>query len=424
MSRRALSPLLAVLIAVPAPVFAAEFAVVQSAAPTVNSTNQDFTSSGFGTPKCSLHWASYGTANGTSVSHAGFGIGAYDGTREFSMFAASENGVAPMDTGSLVDTNAALATLATADQTQNGETTASFITDGVRFAWADAPPSAYLINTLLVGGSGVSDCYVGQATGNATQDATTVVSAPGFQPDIIIAWANNAVSTHMRPSYGMAWRNGGSIVQRALGFNDTDANATSSVQSILATDRVMVNAVAGQAQLEVTSFDASGFTITTRDAAAARTITYMAIKLSGLSAFLHTSAAPTATGDQAITGVGFRPQVGLMLQGEFAAVDTLYSASDGEVFGFSVFTEGQSASSAVWANDGAGTSGTDSLTDTKVCATRKDSAAYATCTLSSFDSDGATYNYTATNGTARQRAVLYVQTSAASSNMMLRRRNQ
>lgn len=392
---------------------AAEFAVAQSAAPTSNGGTQDLTISGFGTPKCALFFGGYGTANGTAVNHAGLWIGAYDGTRQYSMGQASEDNVNPTDTGSVIDANSAINTLLATSQAQDGDGTASFITDGARLTWADAPPSAYLINALLIGGSGVSNCYVGQATGNATQDATTAVSAPGFEPDIVIAWANHALTTQFRPSLGMAWNNGGAVVQRSMAGNDTNGNASATVISALITDRIMGAVIGATPSLELTSFDANGFTVTTRDAAGARDITYIAIKLSGLNAFLHTSAAPTSTGDQSITGVGFRPQVGLMLQGEFAAVDTTYGSNDGEVYGFSVFTATSSATSTVWTNDGSNPSNNESITETAVCRTRKDAADYATCTLVSFDADGATYNYTATNGTARQRAVLYVQASAA-----------
>jgi hypothetical protein len=329
-----------------------------------------------------------------------------------------------MDTGSVTDADSALVTLLNTDQTKDGDGTASWVTDGARLTWADAPPSAFLINALLVGGAGVSNCYVGQITSNATIDLTASTTAPGFQPDIIIAFANQGITGSMRPSIGMAWRNGGTVVQRALGFNDTDGNATAAVQSNLLTNRILAYAVASVAQLELTSFDTNGFTITTRDTGTAKTMTYMAIKLSSLSAWLGTSAAPTSTGSAAHTGVGFRPQVGLMLQGEFAAVDTLYTASDGELFSLSAFTSTAAYTSSVWSDDGAADSDTESVTDSKVCRTRKDGADYATCTLTSFDADGATYNYTATNGSARQRAILYVQTSATSSNMMMRRRNQ
>ena len=37
------------------PVYAVDFAVVQSAAPTT-AIDQDFTVAGFGTPKCALFW--------------------------------------------------------------------------------------------------------------------------------------------------------------------------------------------------------------------------------------------------------------------------------------------------------------------------------------------------------------------------------
>lgn len=403
------------------PAWAAEFAVAQSAAPTSNGGTQDFTSSGFGTPLCALFFGGYGTANGTVVNHAAFWIGAYDGTRQYSIGGASEDAQATTDTGNFTDTNSALGTLLNTDQTKDGDGTASFITDGARLTWADAPPSAYLVNALLVGGTGVSNCYVGQLTTNATQDATASTTAPGFQPDIILAFMHHGNTSNQRFSVGMGWRNGGTVVQRGGTYSDDDALTATAQRSALITNRLVPGYLATASGAELTSFDANGFTVTTRDGSGARDLTYVAIKLNALSAFLHTSAAPTSTGNHAITGVGFRPQVGLMLSGDWANVDVYESTGAGEPFGFSVFTEAQSATSSLWSDDAAADSNTESMTDTKVCRTRKDAADYQTCTLVSFDNDGATYNYTATNGTARQLAVLYVQAPAAATGAMKRR---
>lgn len=400
--------------------WAAEFAVVQCALPTVNGGTVDCTSSGFGTPKGAMVFGGYGTANGTAVDHAGLWIGGYDGTNQTGMAFASEDGQADSDTAFVRDTNSALITLLETDQSQNGDCTASFITDGMRLTCADAPPAAYHVNVLLLGGSGVSNVYVGSATGHATQDSTQSITSPGFEPDVLIAVAQvGATATsgnNYRASVGFA-TNETSIVQRALGFSDAHAAASMNTSSTLSTSRVVANGVNGVtlATLEVTDFHATGFNVATRDAATGPSFIYMAVKLNGLSAKLMTSAAPTGTGSQAITGAGFRPQVGLMLQGEFAAVDTVYSTDTGEVFGLSAFTSSAAGTSSTAHEDGDGTSNTESMTDNKVCRTRKDAADYATCTLTSFDADGATFNYTATNGTARQRAILLIQESTSSS---------
>lgn len=412
--------LLLLFLLLAAPSWAAEFAMVQCVLPTVNGGTVDCISSGFGTPKGALVFGGYGTANGTVVNHAGFWIGGYDGTNQNGMGAVSEDGQADSDVGFIRDTNSILPTLLETDQSQDGDCTASFITDGIRLTCADAPPAAYRMNVVLIGGSGVSSVYVGSATGHATQNSSTSVTSPGFEPDVVLAWAQVSTTatsaTIFRYSLGFA-TNEASIVQRSIGMSDANAAASMNTSSILTTNRLVTNAVNGAtfATLELTSFDATGFTVTTRDAATGPAFGYMAIKFSGLSVKGMTSAAPTSTGSQAVTGVGFNPQFGLMFQGEFAATDTLYGSDNGEVFGVSAFTGSASGSSATYHEDGDATSNTESMTDNKACRTRKDAADYATCTLTSFDSDGATFNYTATNGTARQRAILFVEAAAVGS---------
>lgn len=408
------------------PIQAAEFAVCQAVLPTTNGGTVDCTSSGFGTIKGAMVWGGYGTANGTEVNHAGLWIGFYDTTNQTGLGFASGDNLVDSNNGFVRDTNSALVTLVTPGNTQDGDCQLSVITDGIRFTCADAPPAAYRVNALLLGGSGISNVFVGSATGNPTQDATSAVSAPGFEPDIMIAAAQTGSTgtsgSNWRASLGIA-TNEASIVQRTLGTSDADAAASMNASSILSTSRLVANGVSGVtlATLELTSFDANGFTVTTRDAATGPAFIYMAVKLNGLSFKLMTDPSPTSTGNEAVTGVGFTPQVGLMLQNELTAVDALGNADNGEVWGLSAFTSSASGFAGGYHEDSDGTSNTESMTDSKVCRTRKDAVDFATCTLVSLDLDGATFNYSTAPAAATQRAILFIQAASAGGSMMRRR---
>lgn len=414
---RVLRLLLILLLGCSAPLHAAEFGVCQAALPTSNGGTVDCTVPGFGTPAGAFTFGGIGTANGTAADHAGFWAGFYDGTNQTGMGWESTDALADSDTAFIRDPNSAVVTLSVVDQTQDGDCTLSFITDGVRFTCADAPPAAYLMNVVLVGGSGVSNVFVGSATGNATQNSTTAVSAPGFTPHIVLALAQVSATgtsgTSVRASFGIA-TNEGSIVQRAIGFSDTHAAAGMNTSSILSTTRLVADGVNGAtfATLELTSFDANGFTVTTRDAATGPAFIYMTIRLNGLLAKLVTTAAPAGTGAQSIAGIGFRPQFGILLQGEFVAVDTKHAADNGEVVGISAFTSLASGSAGTYQEDSDGTSNTESMTDTKVCRTRKDAADYSTCTFTQWTSDGVDLSYATNVGGATQQALLVVQESA------------
>jgi hypothetical protein len=111
----------------------------------------------------------------------------------------------------------------------------------------------------------------------------------------------------------------------------------------------------------------------------------------------------------------------MMLQGEFAAVDTLYVVDTGEVFGLSAFTSAASVSIGTAHEDGDTTSATESITDTKVCRTRKDAADYSTCTFTQWTSDGVDLSYATNVGGVTQRALLFVSVASSGGGMMRKR---
>lgn len=404
--------------------WAADVAVVQSPAPTSNGGTQDFTSSGFGTPLCAMFFSGYGMTNGTVTDHAGLSVGFSDFTNHFSQSQSSEDGQGTTNTGASRSSSQALRTLLSSTLAVDATATASTITDGARLTWADAPPSAYLVNAVLFGGPNISDCYVGSVAGNATINSTASTSEPGFQPDVILAIAINS-STNLRSSYGFAVNDGG-IVQRAAGLADNNGSAAGTqVAATIRADRIVVNPAAssGVPTLELTSFDANGFTVTTRDVGASVTMYYLALKLAnGLRAKVLTCASPTVTGNHSCTGAGWTPQAGLMLHTESVAVGTYYSNDDGEVFGISAFTDAASGSSAIAAEDITPTSNTESMTDTKPVHLRKDAGAFMTADFVGFTNDGMTFNYTTAFGTVVQRGVLLF--GASENSFVSRRRNQ
>ena len=143
----------------------ADIEMVTVAANTSTGT-QDFTVAGFGTPKGAIFLVSYGTANGTAVNHAMLSVGFTDGTRQRAIGIRVENAVVGgSDTGNIESSTACILTaLNSADTTDGVATFDSWITDGVRVNWTDAPPSAYLVTCILFGGSGVSNVYVDDFT--------------------------------------------------------------------------------------------------------------------------------------------------------------------------------------------------------------------------------------------------------------------
>jgi hypothetical protein len=396
----------------------AEFAVVRAACNTSTGT-QDFTSTGFGTPKAALFFLSAGTADGTQVNNAMLSIGATDGTRSRAIAAGSEHGVASSDTGMTGSGTAAVVTLLKTSMSaiDGSADFSAWITDGVRINWTDAPPEAYMMTVVLIGGNGVSNCYVGNATAGATVGAATDVTDPAFEPTFVLTFGANDASlttdSDLRLSLGVVV-NDGSNTQRSVSMSETAGQASAVATLSFETDCVArrTSAGAGGPEIQIQDFDANGFSLYTRVSNAEVMATnYLAVKLSGLSAKLLTSASPTGTGSATITGAGFTPQFGLMLHSSALAVDTLYTDGSAEVIGISAFTSSAQGSSAMNVNDAVAPN-TQSLSDNDPVSLYKDGATFMAASFSAFTSDGVTFSYGTTDGSARQRAVLFVSESA------------
>lgn len=399
---------------------AADVGVSQGVASTTTSGTTDLTVSGFGTPKCALYVTGLGTANGTVVDHGMMAVGFHDGSSQRSRGFVSADAQATSAAGSVVDTDSALVTMATATQTKDGDGTASWITNGTRLTWGTAPPSAYRTEAMLFGGSGIQSCVVGTATTNATDGGTTVVTGLGFTFDVLLLISSNNNASNATPSFGIVWNNGGSIVQRVVSFHDQGGAANMSTSSYFGNTRVL-SGPPGGARAELTAISSVGFTLTTRDAGGARDVAYLALKLNGISAWLGTVVTPTGTGNQSVTGVGFRPQGGLILTSENTTANVENSTDDGEVFGLSMFDVSAAYSTSIFSEDGDADSNTESVTDNRLCRTRKDAANHLTCTLVSRDADGLTRNFTVTSGVNNLQAMLLFSDPISGTFMMRRR---
>lgn len=399
--------------------------VAQSAAPTSNGGTQDLTVSGLGTAVCGLFWTTYGTANGTGVDHAMFAVGFSDFTTGQSVSSSDEDNQATTDTGASSGATALRTQLAT-DQSVDGTASASAITNGIRLTWSDAPPSAYLVNSLIFGDGAVDDCHVGTLTASSTEDATASTTAPGFQPNLVFAITENTTGD-MRNSFGFAVDDGG-VVQRSSGMSSNDASANADVAQTTSDSYFALNPINPTAAgaWELTSFDTTGFTVTTRLTATGSTIRYMAVKLkTGQLPKIVNCSSPTATGSHSCTGAGWAPQALMMIHSESAAYDTTYTAGNNEVLGISACDASNCYSGAVTANDGAGTSDTKSITANVPVRLIKDGSDWMTASSTGPQSDGWDFSYSVAPGSAYVRGVLMIQAAAASGgNLMIRRRLQ
>lgn len=202
--------------------------------------------------------------------------------------------------------------------------------NGLRINIEDAPPAAYLLTVMIMGGAGFQS-KVGTIAGNASVDGTADITEPGFTPDAVLIsstrLATNSSSTYLFTA-GMAV-NDGSSTQGSIGcFSDhgvttTNVHAvTSSLYAAQLTDGGGLDMA-----LQIGSWDASGFTATTKVVGVAANFSYLALKFGGPASAVFDIDTRTTVGATSHT-LGFRPLAGMVFGTLARAYDTDEADSD------------------------------------------------------------------------------------------------
>lgn len=153
------------------------------------------------------------------------------------------------------------------------------------------------------------------AVGTTTAQAITGV---GFRPTAIIFWASTSsgawTTSYGNSGIGVGFTTGVAESQAVAIWNNSGSLNSNTTRIMHAKAIVLATFGSGtQAEADLTSFDADGFTVTwtTNAVATAGTvINYMAFGGTDLSnAKVVSWTAPAATGTKAVTGVGFKPDV-------------------------------------------------------------------------------------------------------------------
>lgn len=405
---------------------AVDFAVVQQASRTTTGT-QDFTSSGFGTPKAVFCYVGGGAANGTQVDHALLGTGASDGTRHWSSSTRSQDAV----TTTLAGRRSATADmLLMADDTGTVIIRAQYsawITDGVRINYSVAPGTARLVTCVLFGGTGVSNAYVGTVTTPGVINTGTTVTAPGFQPDLVIGVVSgnssfdNTNAAQSTMSVGFVTRGSGNPhPQSAISYLDVNAVGTVDQRARVDTDMTGADRN-GTQSIEIQDFTSTGFTAMERDTVGARTLGYLAIQLNGLTATEVTITTPTSTGSNSITGLTGKPQFGLLVLSSTTSTDATSADGNAESFGVCAITVAAQSCSSITNDDGVTTTNSDSVTHNRPIFLRKDGATFLDATFTSFDSGQMTVNYGTVNASGRKLIGLFISEAGSSFGPLKRR---
>ena len=401
-------------------------AVTRVACNTTTGT-QDITSADLGglTPKAVWFIVTQATADGTATDHAVLGIGAATGaSNRWSCGVFSEHGLATTDTGRRIVSDECVVKLNTGDANIDGEADFdSFISNGVRIDWTNAPASAHLLTVILFAGTDLS-AQAGTFTMPDSVDGTVDVNTVGFEPDVVLSAttglsAFDASDDTWMIGHGVAL-NTSPVQQYAVGFWSQDAWASGYTSGHI-TDDYGVVSVDWDGTLtgwggEFGSFDADGFSVTQRLGAGANYVGFLALAFAsavGFSAGIIDS--PTSTGNQSITDPGFTPQAVYVGLTQMQAINTAYSGSDqAGAKGIAVFDDDDEYCNSIADENGSATSDTQSLSDdTAINFPQDDGLSGFVASFVSFDANGWTWNFSAVMGTATKWWYLAIEEEAA-----------
>jgi cellulose synthase/poly-beta-1,6-N-acetylglucosamine synthase-like glycosyltransferase/mannose-6-phosphate isomerase-like protein (cupin superfamily) len=375
--------------------------------------NQDITTNELGglTPKAAIITASYAVTDATAANHNVISYGATTGaSNEWVTAHTSEDGQDPTDADQTWETNLSVLLRNPGAQTVDGSAEFnSWIENGIRINWTNAPAAAYFLTVTLFAGSDLS-AHANSAITNTTQDASTDITDPGFEPAIVIGGGTYRASglrdaTHHTFGVGFAHNDGaGGITQGSADFFDRDNQGTSQAAAKSYNNRIAMNMGASDTDrtFELEDFDSSGFSITTRDGVAFGDVfLYLALDFGAdVSSATGQKAFPNSTGTENVTGVGFKPQYVGIIGTSMPALSTAYTNLQAATYFYSQMDETDQFSTA-WANEDAQpASDTQSLSDNQAVNFPEHNGAstlYA-ATLTSFDNDGWTWNFSTAQG--------------------------
>lgn len=239
--------------------------------------------------------------------------------------------------------------------------------------------------------------------------ASQAVTGVGFTPKAIIFWttgSNAAAGTWVGNVYSTLGYTAGPANSYAIGAVSLDAQTSSDTARRIAAKCITIPNNLGNAtyiEADLTSFDADGFTLnwTTNvgGGLAGSQIMYMALggsDITNAKVQLWTSA--TGTGNQAVTGVGFKPDLAIH------ALNGLISPVSGTFTRFitgAMNKHGQQYGQSLSMSDGANPSDTSRYQQTDACILAQDNSGATVqgqAHYVSMDSDGFTLNWSTALG--------------------------
>lgn len=378
--------------------------------------NQAITGVGF-QPELVIFFTTPNTGDAATGADSGFGLGAGVLSSDQRAFGFGvDDGVSSFsDESGTYQISSACVRVTTADLTVARE--ADFVShdaDGFTINWTTASATQHIINYLALGGDTTNLKTGSLTTGTAT--GNKAITGVGFQPDLVIFFSSRATADEQSGAAELGSGVGFATSSSARGYTSVGhdfVNPNYQVAKVQKTDKCFGSVDAGSSNTQLyeadfVSMDSDGFTVNITTAPSTeRYVHYVAIK--GGQYKVGSFNQGTATGNQAITGVGFQPN-GIMFLTFCAVTNSGIDADDCEI-SFGAATSSSARGHIFFGSDEGGTAQTGFvLNRTKCIGTYvQDSDAPNTSTLADFvsnDADGFTVNNTTADATSRE--ILYL----------------
>lgn len=258
------------------------------------------------------------------------------------------------------------------------------------------------------------------AKSTAAAPVSQSVSGLGFTPKAIIFFTAGPTATGFddaRPAVGFT--TGASESYSVSAASETGATTSNSARRMAAKALTLVFWDATtSAECDLTSFGVDGFTVTwTTNNARATVINYIAIGGADVTnAKVVTWQSPAASGNKAVTGVGFQPSLVLNATTSQDTGTALPASAANALFSLGTMdSSGNQWANGFWSSDGASPSDTQRVqyTNASVAIPTIGLADWLRASYVSMDSDGFTTNFSATgSATARHMMSLCLKVSS------------
>jgi hypothetical protein len=300
----------------------------------------------------------------------------------------------------------------------------NFIQNGIQIDFVKTNADSFHVVFVFFAGDDVETSHsVWSLPGTTTKTAYTFGATNDVRPDLLflahVGRALTSSNSFAIGGYGVCTSQNKVIDnQQCIGYRLQDLNATSSAWMHTLTDKAIAKTGTSTAVVYtgvVSDIDNDGASITQAGTPAADDVVAFGVQMKGVQTWSDIISAPTSTGEQAYTGVGFLPQFLGLIPTNFLTADLdtgTFSGDDCVAFGFGAADSADQYVQSIHHEDGASTSNTGQLYDTTIARLPLADGTESTSTsidtaVHSFNEDGFTLDYTGTNTTNAFNMIAY-----------------